>query len=224
MKKQTLLAPALLLAASLTFTSCGNEPKGDSATVTEVQQPAAAAQGQSYMINTETSHVRFIGYGVGKYHPGIFHLSSGTVVLTGDQVSAGDFVININSLEILEQGDMFQNKLKPHLLSADFFDAATYGTAKFQISSVTPYTTDGKDTSVIAGANYKISGNLTLKNETKNVTFPAKVDINGNNLKAIANFYIDRREWKMTYGADKSLGDKMISEVVNIQLDIDAKK
>lgn len=65
MSKQSLLATALLVIASLSFTACSDAPKGDSAAVTE-EQTAAAATGQSMMVDTTTSLVKFTGYGVGK--------------------------------------------------------------------------------------------------------------------------------------------------------------
>ncbi|WP_431844458.1 YceI family protein [Pedobacter superstes] len=74
------------------------------------------------------------------------------------------------------------------------------------------------------GANFNISGNLTLKNVVKNITFPARIDLNENELRAKANFDIDRRQWQINFRSDKSLGDKFISETVNINLDILAKK
>jgi polyisoprenoid-binding protein YceI len=223
MNKHNLLATTLLVSASLSFTACSDAPKGDNAAVTE-EQAAATATGQSMMVDTTTSLVKFTGYGVGKNHPGNFKLSSGMVAVTGNQVTGGEFEININSMTMEEQGEMFQTKLKPHLLSGDFFDAAKFGTAKFVITKVEPYVADGKDTSVVAGANATISGNLTLKNETKNVTFPAKVEVTESSVSAMGNFNIDRRQWQMVYGNDKSLGDKFISETVNIQLAIAAKK
>lgn len=223
MLKHTMV-PALLLAATISFTACNDAKNGDEAAITEAQQPVEAGAGQMFMVDTNSSRVRFTGFGVGKNHPGNFRLSAGTVTLSGNDVTGGEFLININSMEMEEKGEMFQNKLRPHLLSGDFFDAAQFGTAKFVITKVEPYAADGKDTSVVAGANYSVSGNLTLKSETKNVTFPAKIDLDGNTLRAKANFDIDRRQWQMAYGNDKTLGDKFISETVNVKLDIEARK
>jgi hypothetical protein len=44
----------------------------------------------------------------------------------------------------------------------------------------------------------------------------------GNSLKALANFDINRTLWGIRYGNDKSLGDKFISETVNVQLNLKA--
>ncbi len=214
---------AAMAAASVAFTSCSDVPKGDQATISETQT-VSSTTGQAFLIDTTESRVRFTGNGVGKNHPGTFRLSSGSVTLADNQITGGTFAININSLGIEEQGEMFQSKLKPHLLSGDFFDAGKFGTAKFEITKIEPYTANGTDSSIVDGANFSISGNLTLKEDTKNITFPAKVDLDNNTLKAKANFNIDRTQWKMNYGNDKTLGDKFISETVNIELDLQAKK
>jgi hypothetical protein len=61
-----------------------------------------------------------------------------------------------------EEGEMIQGNLRTHLLSADFFDAATNPEAKFEITGTEPFTATATDTSVVAGANTKISGNEVL--------------------------------------------------------------
>ena len=123
-----------------------------------------------------------------------------------------------------EEGEMIQTKLKGHLFSPDFFDVQKYPTAKFEITKVTSYTSNGTDKSVVEGANALVSGNLTLKDAIKNVTFPANITISETEITAKANFNIDRTQWNMSYGNDKSLKDKFISPEVNIALDVKAKR
>ena len=109
-------------------------------------------------------------------------------------------------------------------MSGDFFDVENFKTSKFEITGVEPYKPDGNDTSIVEGANFNVSGNLTLKGETRNITFPARIELDDNTLKGKADFDIDRTQWKMNYGNDKTLGDKFISETVNIELDIEAER
>ncbi len=154
-------------AVTMAFTSCSDVPKGDEATITDAKE-ASSATGEAYIVDTTESRIRFIGNGVGKNHLGTFRLSSGSVALTGNQITGGTFTIDINSLQVEQQEAMFQNKLKPHLLSGDFFNANKFGIAKFEITKVEPFTASGKDTSIVSGANFNISGNLTLKEDTKN--------------------------------------------------------
>jgi polyisoprenoid-binding protein YceI len=225
MKINQMLKVAALASAMLFINSaCNNPPKGDNATITEKQE-AAAAMGMKFVVDTNDSKIKFTGHGVGKNHPGNFRLASGNVSVDNNKITGGEFVININSLDLDQKGDMFQTKLRPHLLSGDFFDAEKFNTAKFEITAVEPYDRDkDKDTSIVEGANFNVSGNLTLKGETRNITFPARIDLDENELKGKANFEIDRTQWKMNYGNDKTLGDKFISEKVNIKMDLVARR
>ncbi len=203
--------------------SCSNAPSGDKATITE-EQKTEAVSGITYQVDTSESNVKFTGNGVGKKHPGNFRVGAGTVAIENNKISGGSFMIMINTLKMDEKGDMFEKKLKPHLLSGDFFDATKFSTAKFEITAVEPYDRSDKDSSVVDGANFNVSGNLTLKDVTRNITFPAKIDLDGNKLKGTADFDIDRTQWKLNYGSDKTLGDKFISPTVNIKLDLVAMR
>jgi polyisoprenoid-binding protein YceI len=223
MKYTFKLSAIALSLTALTFASCDDQPKGDEAAVTE-EQTATDATGQSYAVDSTSSSIRFTGNGVGKNHPGKFKVTEGNLAVANNAVTGGSFTIDINSMDMEEEGEAIDGKLRPHLLSADFFDAAKFNTAKFEITKVEPYTADANNKSVVAGANATVSGNLTLKDVTKNVTFPAKIDITPNGIDAKANFDIDRTQWGIVYGNDKSLGDKAISETVNIELDLKANK
>ncbi len=218
-----MIVVSCFIATGISVASCNNSPKGDEATIQNEQQ-TTVAEGIPFIIDTTTSRVRFTGNGVGKNHPGIFRLSSGNVAVANNQVTGGSFVINIRSMELEQKGGIFDEKLRPHLMSGDFFDADKFGTAKFDLTTIKPYERNNADTSIIEGANFTVSGNFTLKNVTKNVSFPARIDLDGNTFKAKANFDIDRTQWQMNYGNDKTLKDKFISEKVNIELDLQAKK
>lgn len=220
MKK--IILPIIAIAAF--FVSCDSAPEGDNATVTD-EKTAADSVGVAMTIDTTSSVIGFTGWGVGKNHPGKFRLNNGTLTVKDGKIASGTFNININSMSMDQQEEMFQTNLRGHLLSADFFDGAVHPEAKFEITGTEPFTPTAGDTSVVAGANAKISGNLTLKGITKNVTFPAKVDITETAVNATANFDIDRTLWDMNYNGDKeSAKDKFIAHEVNISLNVSAKK
>ena len=215
------LAMACVMVALIV--ACEKAPKGDDAKISDKEQ-AVAATGTAFMVDTAESYVKFTGNGVGKNHPGKFKLNSGGVTVDNDSLSGGTFVIDINSMNMEQQGKDIKEKLRPHLLSGDFFDAAKFGSATFEITNVMPWEPKDGEKSLVEGANLSISGNLKIKDVTKNITFPARLDLDGNTLKAKANFDIDRSQWQMNYGNDKTLGDKFISEKVNIELHLEAKK
>lgn len=215
--------PAIIFVASVAVISCDKAPKGDNAVITDQVLPTAGG-GQTFTVDTTHSWIRFTGHGVGKNHPGTFDLSYGQVTANENTITGGTFVIDVTSMDMEQEDEMIDKKLRPHLMSGDFFDANTFGTSRFEITKVEPYKAKEGEKSLVEGANFSISGNLQIKDVTKNITFPARVDLDGNTLKAKANFDIDRREWQMNYGNDKTLGDNFISETVNIQFNIQARR
>jgi polyisoprenoid-binding protein YceI len=224
MKKSTGLKTIFISAiAALALIACDKAPKGDEAKIADKEE-AVVPTGQSFVVDTARSYVKFTGHGVGKNHPGTFKLNYGAVAVEKDSLSGGTFVINIKSMQMTEQGPDIKNKLHPHLLSGDFFDAEKFGTSTFEITNVVPYKPKDGEKSLVEGANYYVSGNFTLKGVTKNISFPVRLDLDGNVLKAKGNFDIDRRQWQMNYGNDRTLGDKFISETVNIELYLEAQK
>src|SRR5687768_12953517 len=143
MKLKSIIISGLTVI-SFGFLSCNEAPKGDNVTISEKQE-ASEAKGTSFTADTTSSRIRFTGHGVGKNHPGVFKLSSGTVYVADNKISGGNFVINIKSLDLEQKGGMFDSKLYPHLLSGDFFDAEKFATAKFEITDVQPYTANSTD-------------------------------------------------------------------------------
>lgn len=214
MKKAIYLAAAL---AALTFVACNNAPEATEAATAEKQE-AATLEGASYGIDTTGSSVEWLGTKPVGQHTGTFNIANGQFSLENGTITAGNFTIDVNSLTNLDlkPGDGKEN-LEGHLKSPDFFDAAKYPTARFEITGVTPLTNDST-------ATHTISGNLTLKDSTKNISFPAKVNVVDNKVQATANFNIDRTQWGLHYGNDKSLGDKFIRPEVNIKLNLTANK
>lgn len=224
MKTYTYLlkGPGLMLFCIVALFACQKAPKGDTAQISEADKPVEAV-GKTFTVDTSRSWIRFTGNGVGKNHPGMFKLGYGTVSIDKDSISGGTFVIDINSVRMEQKDNAITTKLRPHLLSGDFFDVTKFATAKFEITDVISYKPKDGEKSLVEGANFYVSGNLTLKDVTKNITFPARVDLDGETLKTKANFDIDRRQWQMNYGNDKTLGDKFISETVNIELYVEAR-
>lgn len=212
MKKYFLSISAVALLA----TACQQAPDAAKAETAEKQE-AAAGTGSTFTLDTVASRVGWIGTKPVAAHNGDFKLSGGSFTVENGAVTSGNFVIDINSIQDFDLKDENNGKLIGHLKSPDFFDVAKYPTAKFEITSVEALQNDTSGT-------HKISGNLTLKDSTKNVTFPAKVNLTDTELKATANFNIDRTHWGLRYGNDQSLGDKFIRPEVNLTLNIAAKK
>src|SRR5690606_30888431 len=103
-------AIALAVAAGLTSVSCDKAPKGDKVIITDQVLPEKGA-GETFIVDTANSWVRFTGHGVGKNHPGTFDLTYGKVMATDEAVTGGTFVMDITSLDLEQEGEMIDNKL-----------------------------------------------------------------------------------------------------------------
>jgi len=98
-------------------------------------------------------------------------------------------------------------KLTNHLKSPDFFGVKSNPKAKFVSSKVEK-----------SGDAYKITGDLTMCGQTKSISFPATIAVNGGTLKLSSKFKIDRTQWGMMYGRG------MIDDEVAISVSISAMK
>ncbi len=219
MKKITLFISAVVALAA-----CNNAPDADKATTTDTQA-VASVDGDTYSIDSTTS-VTWTGAKPTGTHAGTFKVTEGSLVVKNNSLSGGGFTIDVNSLNNIDlAGDAeSKGKLEGHLKSPDFFDVAKYPTAKFEITSVEPFVADSSVKTLTAGATHIIKGNLTLKDSTKNISFPANVVITANSATASADFNIDRTQWGMNYKGPNNPQDWVINKEVNIKLALAATK
>lgn len=204
--------------------ACNNPPEADRAETTEAKE-VQTAEGAEYKVDTSSSITWTASKPTGK-HIGHFDISDGNLIVNNKQLTGGEFTIDVASItnEDLAGDSTNQTRLETHLKSADFFDVANYPTAKFIITSVEPYITDSTDDIVLAGANQIISGNLTIRDSTKNVSFPARVLIKADTTTAAADFNINRTLWGMNYKGPNNPNDWFISKEVNIKINLNAIK
>ena len=225
MKKLSILA----LSAAMFIVAC-KENKTDSAT-TSTEQTAAAQTGDNFTVNTDSSTVKWTAYHKGGLNPRFGTMkTTGTLSAAEGNLTSGTLNSDVNSL--LTDPNSVDPKLSDgktsvdldgHLKSPDFFDAAKYPSVKFEITKVEDLPATAEK-SKVEGANKQVSGNLTIKDKTVNVTFPAKVDVTADQVSLVSKFTINRADWGLAYGTDGDPKDWMISKDVDLDLNIVAKK
>ncbi|MCD8540679.1 MAG: YceI family protein [Leadbetterella sp.] len=225
MKKLLIMA----LAASAFLISCQGT-SGDKANTT-TEQAVSEQTGATYVLESENSSLKWTGYHKGGVGPRFGTLKGeGTLSAEGGSVTGGSFIIDINSVltdessvDVATTGGKTAADLDAHLKNADFFESDKYPTAKFEITGVSPFDA-AKDQSVVEGATNTISGNLTIKDKTVNVTFPAKVNVTDTHINVESKFTIKRQDWGLTYGTEGNPKDWGIAQEIDIELNINAKK
>jgi polyisoprenoid-binding protein YceI len=210
-------------AIACSLIACNNEKKPtveakDAAATTPIIDSATAVV---YKLDSTISTLQWEGYeglALGKSeHNGSLVINSGIIQVKNNLPVSGKFLIPINSLKVADipvekPGNA---KLVKHLLDTDFFDAAKFPEAAFEITNAI---TNGTD-------SVNITGNLTLKDVSKSITVPAAIKMVDNTFTAITpKFYINRKDWGMFYKSENSLGDEMIRPEMGITLNITAKK
>lgn len=224
MKKLSIFA----LSAFLFAVSC-KESKTDTAT-TATEQTVAQGAGESYAVKTDSSAVIWTATHKGGLMPRFGTTkTSGTLSVADGNLVSGTLTSDISTLTTDPKSvDPAANdgktsaELDDHLKGADFFDVAKYPTVKFEITKVEDLAagTDSKT----EGANKTVSGNLTIKDKTVNVTFPAKVEVTATEVKLWSKFTINREDWGLAYGTDGDAKDWAISQEVDLDMNIVATK
>lgn len=236
--KSTLLMTAL---AAVVF-ACG--PKGNTVETSDAKAVANSADAKAVAVNTEASFVTWIGSKPAGKHNGSIGISAGELNVKGSEIVGGKLTIDITSLKCLdlEEGGDSYGKLVGHLLSPDFFDATTHPTATFEVTGVSKFTSSNLEADqaefetehrpatlseiMVENPTHFISGNLTIRGTTKNITFPAAVSIDNGVIRASANFNIDRTAWGLMYGDEASVADKakdrFIYNTVNVGFELEA--
>ncbi|WP_147532908.1 YceI family protein [Bacillus marasmi] len=103
-----------------------------------------------------------------------------------------------------------------HLKSADFFDVETFATIDFTSTSITK---DGDD--------YKLTGDLTIKDVTKPVTFTVEFGGKGTNPWGVdvygfeAEAKINREEFGLTWNAALETGGVLVGKDVKIKVELE---
>lgn len=213
--KRVLLINSLL-ALALVLVSCGPRPAGDRAEVREKAE-VAEAKGEVAAIDLATSQLTWIGYKPTGQHDGTISFSEGRLNVENHTITGGELVMDINSLKVVDIVDPEMNaRLRGHLLSPDFFDVAIFPTARFVITGVEKVS--------LPGATHNITGNLTMKDVSKSVTFPAEIRFTDNRIEANSTaFTINRAAWNIRYGSKTffdDLRDNFINDEVTIQISI----
>jgi len=219
-KVQLIILGAGVILGTTLFTACGGNKTVEAK---DAQEVAVGTGDAVYIVNNEESTIVWTGKKslVESSHTGTINATEGTITVDGGVITAGKFVLDMNTIVSTDVTDADMNgKLVGHLKSADFFDVEVHPTATFEITSASKL--EEVDS---LNNNYKIAGNLTIKGVAKNIEFPANVTIENGVLTAKADFAIDRTQWEVKYGSGtvfSDLGDKAISDAIEFNITLKA--
>lgn len=147
---------------------------------TTVEEPVVAILAQvpwDYSLAEDTT-IKFVGAKVTKKHDGEFKKFSGSAAVMNGNLIALKAIIDMSSVETDHP------KLTEHLKTADFFDISQFAEATFTSTKI---------------ENGQITGTLDFHGLQNEITFPAEITVEGEDVKIAANFSINRQLWSVTY-------------------------
>lgn len=185
----------------------------------------ASQEAVAYNVDTGNSVIEWTGSKQTGKHSGVLRLKSGTIFTAGDEIESGNFIIDMNTIEVTDlKPEDGKEDLEAHLKGttleekADhFFNVRKYPEARFEITGI--HMEEGKTI---------IEGNLTIKETTKNIQFPAMVNMTENQISIVSDmFIIDRTQWKVNYGSKSifsDLGDKFVNDEIELKVTVKATR
>lgn len=243
-----LTLPALTMAATLLVVGCQQKPGGTDAEVSAAQDAAqVSASATDYAIDPAASELTWYGFKPTGRHNGTIGIEDGMLAVENGEVVGGSFTMNMSEINVLDKDlkDEDRQKLTGHLKSPDFFAVEAHPTAKFEITDVQPFSAGAvadegeprmdvvvNDEKVseynIENPTHAITGNLTMRDTTLSITFPANVSVTDGKVSAEAKFNIDRTKWNVSYGDETDpvaqAKDKFIYNTVNVGFSVTATK
>lgn len=165
-----------------------------------------------------SSDVHWWGYKIAKSeassHDGTVKVKSGNVVMKGNQVAGGTFLLDMTSINATDLSGEYQTKLNNHLKNGDFFEVDKFPTAVYKITSVKKNTNKAFP--------YMVSGNLTVKGKTNAVAFPAKITSSNGAVSIVSDkFTIDRQKFGVAYKS--SMQDVLVKDDIDMTVKVTTK-
>lgn len=200
MRLTIVLAASAFLIAGCEDPGAKVAPATVEAPPTQEAAPADKAKPTSALaIHPSNSKIEFVGAKVTRSHEGGFTDFAGTVELAEPvEQSLVDLTIQTASLYADEE------KLTKHLKSPDFFDVEKFPTATFTSTRIEK-----------TAQGHAVTGNLTLRGVTKQISFPATINASEGQVSADAEFSINRKDFGIDY---PGMADDLIRDLVVIKL------
>lgn len=222
----------LIVLSIVVFMAAACSSGGTKTEASDAQKVTKTGYDEAFVADANKSTIAWEGYKPTGKHDGTIKISSGSLKVKDGKLIGGEFTVDMNSIVVLDLTDPDRNaKLLGHLKSADFFEVESYPTAKFVITEVQAIDGSKIDMSKEKGdivPTHAITGNLSMKNKTKSITFNAKVNLSDNKITASTNqFFIDRAQWNVQYGSRSffdDLKDNFINDEMGLTINLVANK
>lgn len=220
--RKSILSTFIIAAFLMVVVGCKNDK--NKAETSEAKDAATAqAEAMEFKVDTSASTIEWQGSKPTGEHTGTINLTEGTFSANDSIIESGSFVIDMLSINVTDLEGEDKRDLEAHLMGTvegkegDFFNATKYPEATFEVTGIT----EENDQKML-------SGNLTIKEKTKNITFPINIERSGDDIQITSEeFTIDRTNWDVNFGSRSvfdGLGDNFVSDDITLKINLKATK
>jgi polyisoprenoid-binding protein YceI len=192
--------------------SCNGKHKSDApkVTVNPTVEHCLVTEADTLTINLEKSRIEWVATEMrgAKRRTGIISFKNGFFLYQNGKIIGGKFTVDMETMDVTDvplHEKIARKNLLNHLKSDDFFNVTHYPLSTLELTGV-HQTKNG---------SLKISGNLTIREITKNIEFFAHQK--GGNFET--KFTFNRLDWNIAYEgswADKTFVDKDVELTIKI--------
>lgn len=213
--KQTIL---MLTVVAAMMSSCATNGKKAE---TKDAEKVEISKNETTVIYSKVDQASFLDWRashLGGVQPryGKVYVKTAEILVNNDQITNASIEIDMTTftVENFEDEDS-KNKLTGHLQSDDFFQISTYPISKFELTNIEAAEGD---------YNAIVTGNLTILDVTKSITFNANVAVSSDEVSIKSeDFVVNRTDWGLVYNTEGTEGvpvDYLISNDIGFTIDV----
>ncbi|MGW8314864.1 MAG: YceI family protein [Bacteroidales bacterium] len=207
MKKLNIYLMAALMVTSM------------SSRATEKEEPGKTTEPvrQSYEYNSIASTVYWEGSKPGGSHHGTIEVVNGSAMMEGEMITGGKFELDMSTIRNEDvESDAMRERLVNHLKSEDFFYVEIYPTSTFTITGLE----QTEDDPLL----YSVTGDLTIRGITREITFPAAITMDDRMINVrTGEIILNRTLWEVNHQSRSifaELKDNFIDDEMVVRLDV----
>jgi polyisoprenoid-binding protein YceI len=175
-------------------------------------QSNAQEGAKTYSVDRKGSNIEWLGEKVTGEHKGNISPKEGTVLMTDGKLTSVNLTMDMTTITCTDIEDKeYAAKLVGHLKNDDFFGVAENPTANFVSTGINVIN--------LKEGKYTVTGDMTIKGKTNEVSFDISLIQDGNKMDAKSVIKIDRTKFDIHYGSASffdDLKDKAILDIFTL--------
>lgn len=176
--------------------------------LTVAATPAISADAPVWTLDTDKSHIRFTGTQMRVPSKGEFRKFSAQIRFDPENLAGSKVVVTVDTASARTGNRNIDKELKREL----WFQVDTYPTATFTVSR---FVAKG-------GGAYDAVASLKIRDRSKEVTLPVKIEISGTRAKVHGTLKINRLDFGV--GRDEWKDTSIVANEVTVTIEVEASR